>query len=50
MNRTDKKNAAFAYSVNLLKLLLTMKLITEDEYKRIVRISAAHYNTENICV
>ncbi len=49
MNR-DNNNAAFAYSVNLLKLLLGMKLITEEEYEKIVRISAAHYDAENIYV
>lgn len=49
MNR-DKNNAAFAYSVNLLRMLLSMQLITEAEYEKIVRISAAHYDTENIYV
>lgn len=49
MNK-DKNNAAFAYSVNLLRLLLGMKLITEEEYDKIVRISAAHYEAEKICV
>lgn len=43
----DIRSASFAYSVNLLKLLLGMKLITEEEYEKIVRISAEHYNTEN---
>ena len=46
----DQNNAAFAYSVSLLRLLLSMKLITEEEYEKIVHISAAHYNTENIYV
>lgn len=49
MNK-DKNNAAFAYSVNLLRLLLGMKLITEEEYEKIVRISAEHYDTECIYV
>lgn len=31
--RTDINNASFAYSVNLLKMLLAMQLITEDEYE-----------------
>ena len=43
MNTTDKNNASFAYSVGLLKMLLEMQLITKEEYKKIVRISAAHY-------
>lgn len=46
----DQNNAAFAYSVSLLRLLLSMKLITEEEYSKIVRISAAHYDAENIYV
>ncbi len=50
MRNNDRNNAAFAYSVNLLKMLLGMKLITEEEYDRIVEISAAHYDTEKICV
>lgn len=49
MNK-DKNNASFAYSVGLLKMLLEMKLITEEEFKKIVRISAAHYDAESICV
>lgn len=28
----DKNNASFAYGMNLLKILLGMKLITEEEY------------------
>lgn len=46
----DQNNASFAYSVNLLRLLLSMKCITEEEYEKIVHISAAHYNAENIYV
>lgn len=48
--KQDHNNSAFAYSVGLLKLLLEMQLITVEEFKKIVRISAAHYDTENICV
>ncbi len=50
MNSKDVNNAAFAYSVNMLRLLLSMKLINEEEYQRIVNISAAHYGTENIYI
>ena len=51
MNTTDRNNASFAYSVGLLKMLLEMQLITKEEYKKIVRISAAHYDTEkNMCL
>ena len=46
----DQKNASFAYSINLLRLLLRMKLITDEEYGKIVRISAAYYEAEKIYV
>lgn len=46
----DKNNAAFYYCVNILRLLLRSGLITEDEYKRIVRLSAEHYGGERIIV
>lgn len=32
----DVKNTAFFYGVNMLRKLLKMELITEEEYKRIV--------------
>ena len=50
MNKKDIGNSSFAYSVNLLKMLLSMQLITEDEYKKIVGISAEHYGADLICV
>lgn len=50
MKNQDSNNAAFCYSVNLLRMLLDMKLITEEEYDKIVAISATHYGTEKICV
>ena len=46
----DKNNAALYYCVNMLRLLLRSGLITEDEYKRIVRLSAMHYESERIVV
>ena len=46
----DKNHAAFYYSVNMLRLLLRSGLITEAEYKRIVRLSARHYGCERIIV
>lgn len=46
----DQNNVSFAYSVSLLQMLLGMKLITKEEYEKIVRISAAHYDTKNICL
>lgn len=43
-------NASFAYSLNMLKLLLGMQLINEEEYKKIIAVSAEHYNVKNYCV
>ena len=48
--RTDINNTSLAYSVNLLKMLLAMQLITEDEYKKIAQISAEHYGADLIYV
>lgn len=48
--RTDINNTSFAYSVSLLKMLLTMQLITEDEYEKIAQISAEHYGADLIYV
>ncbi|WP_304583573.1 SHOCT domain-containing protein [Acutalibacter muris] len=47
---SDINNSAFVYSVNLIRLLLKMQLITQEEYERILEISAAHYGTEKIYV
>lgn len=46
MKNQDTNNAAFCYSVNLLRMLLNMKLITEEEYDKIIEISAIHYGAE----
>lgn len=46
----DVNNSAFCYSVNMLRLLLRMQLISQEEYERILQISAAHYGTEKIYV
>ena len=46
----DKKNAAFYYSVNMLRLLLRAKLLTEAEYRKIVKLSAERYGCERIVV
>lgn len=48
--RTDINTASFAYSVSLLRMLLDMNLITEDEYERITQISAEHYGADLIYV
>ena len=46
----DKNNAAFYYCINMLRLLLRSGLITEEEYKKIIRLSAKHYRCERIIV
>lgn len=46
----DVNNSAFLYSLNMLRLLLKMQLITSEEYERILQISAAHYGAEKIYV
>ena len=46
----DINNSAFAYSVNLLRLLLKMQLITQEDLERTLQISAAHYAIEKINV
>lgn len=48
--RTDINTASFAYSVSLLRMLLDMNLITEDEFEKITRISAEHYGADLIYV
>ena len=50
MAEQDKKNAAFYYSVNMLRLLLRAELLTKAEYKKIVKISAEYYGCERIIV
>ena len=50
MDKKDINNSSYAYSVSLLKMLLAMQLITEDEYERITQISAEHYGSDLICV
>ena len=38
------------YGISLLRMLLDMNLITQDEYEKITRISAEYYDTEVVCV
>lgn len=49
-NRKAVSNASFVYSLNLLRMLLQMELITKDEYDKIIKISAEHHGTDLICV
>ena len=46
--KNDANNASFVYSVNLLRMLLGMELITEEEYNKIAAISEEHYGTKII--
>ncbi|WP_442870902.1 SHOCT domain-containing protein [Acutalibacter muris] len=46
----DVNNSAFLYSVNMIRQLLKMQFITQEEYERILQISAVHYGTEKIYV
>lgn len=48
--KNDSNNASFVYSVNLLRMLISMELITEDEYNKIVAISEDHYGIKIYCV
>lgn len=48
--KLDVRNASFAYSVNMLRILREMKLITDEEYKKIIEISAKHYDVDIYCV
>lgn len=40
----DEKNAAYVYSIHLLKMLLKMELISEQEFERIKSVSKKYYN------
>lgn len=50
MKNRDIENAAFAFSKNMLKRLLSMSLITEEEYNQILTIAEEHYDTGFYCV
>ena len=48
---TEKENAAvqkasLCYSINMLRLLLSMRLITEEEYNRILHLTIEHYDPQ----
>ena len=46
MIHSDIDNCSFVYSVNMLRMLLGMELLTEEEYQRIISITADHYKVE----
>lgn len=50
MKNVDANNTAFYYSVNLLRMLLNMKIISKEECEKIIEISATHYGAEKIYV
>lgn len=39
--------AAFGYSMNMLNFLLSIGVLTVEEYNRILLISAEHYEMDN---
>ncbi len=41
-----KNGASLAYGLNMLRLLLSMKLITETEYRNIAQLQAEHYDPQ----
>ena len=47
MNKKDVENSSFAYSVNMLRLLRSMKLITEEEYRHIIEICSDFYGIDS---
>ena len=50
-NLSGKDHASLAYGLNMLRLLLSMQLITEEEYNRILRHTAEHYDPQKkICL
>ena len=40
------QKADFYYGINMLRLLLSMQLITAEEYERILQIEAEHYDPQ----
>ena len=42
----DKNSVALAYGVNMLCLLLSMRLISESEYRSILKLQAEHYDPQ----
>ena len=50
-NHTETENiACFAYSKNLLDFLLKIGLISKEEHKKTVKMSAEHYHIKNMCL
>ena len=48
MNEQLMKEASFYYSISILRMLVKLELITDDEFVRIREINAQHYGTDLI--
>ena len=48
MSKSDINGASFAYGINLLHMLFSMKLISAEEYRKILGICRSHYGTKYI--
>lgn len=49
--KTDINNSAYYYGINMLRLLLSMQHISEDEYDKILQLEAEHYDPQKkICL
>ncbi len=42
----DRGSAALAFGRNMLRLLLSMELITEEEYRSMIRLQTEHYDPQ----
>ena len=42
----DKNSVALAYGVNMLRLLLSMRLISKSEYRSILQLQTEHYDQQ----
>ena len=50
-NKQANDYAALYYGINMLRLLLSMQLLTEDEYRKILQVEAQHYDPQKkICL
>ena len=49
-NEQMTKDAAFYWSVSILRRLRNMGLLTQKEYEKIKSISAEHYGTKIYCI
>ena len=45
-NLSGKDCASLAYGLNMLRLLLSMRLISKSEYRSILQLQAEHYDPQ----